>query len=194
MDKPVFSQPELLAALMGTDAERRKNAMRCLFDDPKLRQSAIGHVRRHGGNRQDGEDVFQEAILLFDRKVRAGAFNGQGSLEAYFMGIVRWHWFNECQRNGRLKPSELPPELPFEDNPELHYLRTERREALEKLLEQLTEKCKKILKLYQLDYTMEEVAKAMGYANAGVAKKEAFLCRQRFLALLKKHTSDGWTE
>ena len=48
-----------------------------LFGDSALRKACIGHVLRHGGNRQDGEDVFQEAIILFDRKLRFGAFRGE---------------------------------------------------------------------------------------------------------------------
>lgn len=189
MGKPTLSRDELIPALCGQDADRRKLAFRCLFDDVALRRAALTHVRRHGGNLQDGEDVFQEAIILFDRKIRQGAFLAQGSLEAYFMGIVRWHWFNLQQQHGRtgLVLTEHPPEPPPEGDPELEYLLTERREQLEKLLTLLTDKCQNILKLYQLDYTMEEIANALGYANSGVAKKEAFLCRQRFLIVLQKH-------
>jgi hypothetical protein len=41
--------------------------------------------------------------------------------------------------------------------------------------------------MYQLDYSMEEIAQLMGFANGGVAKKEAFLCRKRFRTVLKLH-------
>lgn len=189
MRKPILSRDEIIPALCGQDAEARKTALRCLFDDATLRQSTVAHVRRHNGNRQDGEDVFQEAILVFDRKIRQGAFLSQGSLEAYFMGIVRWHWFNAQQRQGRtgLVLRENPPEPPPDGDPELEYLLTERQEQLENLLTLLTDKCRNILKMYQLDYTMQEIANALGYANSSVAKKEAFLCRQRFLLVLQKH-------
>ena len=41
--------------------------------------------------------------------------------------------------------------------------------------------------MYQLDYSMDEIANALGFANSGVAKKEAFLCRKRFRAILNMH-------
>lgn len=189
MQKHSLTQAEIIDALTGRDAGRRKMALRCLFEDAVLRQKAIAYVRRHGGNRQDGEDVFQEAIIVFDRKLRQGAFRSEGSLEAYFMGIVRWHWFNEQQRPGKTAVffSENTPEPPPDGDPELEYLLTERREQLKELLEQLADKCRNLLKLYQLDYTMDEIAQTMGFANGGVAKKEAFLCRKRFRVLLEKH-------
>lgn len=187
MHRPTLSPSEIIEALTGQDAALRKTAMRCLFENPALRKKAISHVRKHGGNRQDGEDVFQEAIIVFDRKIRQGAFLNEGTLEAYFMGIVRWYWYNEQHRSGRvtqIATSEDPPEPPAGGNPELEYLLVERREQLEKLLELLTDKCRNLLKMYQLDYSMEEIAQHMGYANGNVAKKEASLCRNRFRVLL----------
>lgn len=189
MRKHFLSPSEIIEALSGQDIERRKTALRYLFEDSELRQSTIAHVRHHGGNKQDGEDVFQEAIIVFDRKLRQGAFLSQGSLEAYFMGIVRWYWFNEQHRPGKavLLNRESPPEPPPGGDPELEYLLTERKEQIETLLDQLTDKCRNLLKMYQLEYSMEEIARMMGFANGGVAKKEAFLCRQRFRVVLKKY-------
>ena len=188
MVRQTLTQAELIEALSSPDAERRQWALRHLFEHDRLRQAAIAHVRRHSGNRQDGEDVFQEAVIVFDRKIRQGAFLGEGSLEAYFMGIVRWHWYNEQHRAGHTDTVLLgdnSPEPPPDGDPELEYLLTERRELLENLLEQLTDKCRNLLKMYRLEYSMEEIAHTMGFANSGVAKKEAFLCRKRFQVLLK---------
>ncbi len=187
MAKRKFSQAELLEALCGQDADLRKAALQHLFEHSKLRQLAISYVRQHGGNRQDGEDVFQEAIIVFDRKIRQGAFQGKSNLETYFMGIVRWHWFNEQHRPEKavVIPSADPPESVPGGDPELEYLLTERHEQLQKLIDQLPEKCRTLLKLYQLNYTMQEIAGELGFANSDVAKKEAFLCRQRLGTLLK---------
>ena len=189
MHKPSFSELEIIDALRGSNPERRKMALRFMFEHPTLRQSTIAHVRKHGGNRQDGEDVFQEAIIVFDRKLRMGDFRGEGSAEAFFMGIVRWHWFNEQQKSLKtaVVSTQNTPEPPPDGDPELDYLLTERREQIDELLKQLTDKCRNLLKMYQLDYSMEEIAQLMGFANGGVAKKEAFLCRKRFRAVLKLH-------
>lgn len=181
-----LSDAAIIEALTGNDPEQRKVVLHRLFSDSTLRERAIAHVRKYGGNRQDGEDVFQESIIIFDRKLRLGAYRKEGSVEAFFFGIVRWYWFNEQQRNANILQETPPEPLPGGD-PELEYLLTERREQIEKLLDQLTEKCRKLLKMYQLDYAMEEIARLMGFANSGVAKKEAFLCRKRFKVLLSKH-------
>lgn len=177
---------ELATALAASDPERRRAALKTLFEDVALRKRAFGYVRSHGGNKQDGEDMFQEAIIVLDRKLRRFDFVVEISLEAYFMGVVRWCWFNENQRRRKtgVFSSESMPELPAGGNPEIEFLLAERNEQLEFLLNKLQEKCRKLLKMYQLEYSMDEIAQAMGFANSGVAKKEAFLCRQRFKALL----------
>lgn len=190
MQQKPLDESEIIRYLTGPDDDSRKKALRYLFGHTVLRPKVIGHVRRYGGNRQDGEDVFQEAVIVFDRKLRQGAYQNEGSLEAYFMGIVRWHWFNELQRRGRsgVYHTENPPEPPPGGNPETEYLLQEQRELLEGLMRKLTEKCRSILKMYQLDYSMDEIGRLMGYAGSGVAKKETHLCRQRFKALLAKTT------
>ncbi len=192
MQRHTIAPAEIIEALTGQHDGRRKAALQYLFEDATLRKNAIAHVRKHGGNRQDGEDVFQEAIIVFDRKTRQGDFRNQGSLEAYFMGIVRWHWYNEQHRPGRATQTatDAPlPEPPASGNPELEYLMTERKKQLEKLLNLLADKCRNLLKMYQLDYSMSEIAQLMGFANSNVAKKEASLCRKRFRALLEKHAA-----
>ncbi|MBK6931533.1 MAG: sigma-70 family RNA polymerase sigma factor [Saprospirales bacterium] len=189
MQKHSLTQAEMIAALTGYDADRRRLVLRYLFEHSALRRLTLAHVGKYGGNRQDAEDVFQEAVIVFDRKLRQGAFRGESNLETYFMGIVRWYWFNEQHRTGRgaFVTNENPPEPPPGGNPELEYLLTERREQLDKLIEQLADKCRNLLKMYQLDFSMDEIARLMGYANSGVAKKEAFLCRQRLRTLLNQH-------
>ncbi len=179
----------MVKALSAHDPDRRKAALRSLFEHDTLRDQTLHHVRKNQGNLQDGEDVFQEAIILFDRKVREGQYRAEGPLEAYFMGIVRWYWFNMQQRsrNSPVTLQDVMPEPPSGPDPEMVYLLKERKDLIGKLLDQLNEKCRKLLKLYQLDFSMEEIAQSMGYANGGVAKKEAFLCRRRFRVLLENH-------
>lgn len=187
MRTPTLSKAEIVAALLAHDLQRRRIALRNLFENGNLRDQTIRYVRKNQGNRQDGEDVFQEAILLFDRKIREGQYRGEGELEAYFMGIVRWHWYNLRKRSlqGPIPLPEILPEQHSFQDPEQEYLQTEQKELMGKLLDQLNEKCRNLLKMYQLDFSMEEIAQVMGYANGGVAKKEAFLCRRRFRALLE---------
>ena len=51
----------------------------------------------------------------------------------------------------------------------------------------LFDRCRDLLRLYQLDHSMEEIARMMQYSNADVAKKEAYRCRMRFRELLENN-------
>ncbi len=184
-----MAESEVLSAIPSAlDLSQREAVLRALFDNEQLRQWCIAYVRKHGGNRQDGEDVFQEAIIVFDRKLRLGDYRGEGSLEAFFTGIVRWQWFNEQRKLGRsgIQYWEVPPEpLPTQDA-ELASLLDERLDCLEKVLKLLNDKCRNLLKMFQLDLSMEEIARRAGYANSSVAKKEVSICRKRLKALVEK--------
>ncbi len=171
------------------DLTQREAILRAVFNNDRLRQWCISYVCKHGGNRQDGEDVFQEAIIVLDRKLRLGDYRGDGNFEAFFTGIVRWHWFNERQRSDRSNTQyrDNLPEPPPSSDPELAFLLDERRDYLSKLLKQLTEKCRNLLKMYQLDLSMEEIAHRTGYANGNVAKKELAICRKRLKVLIEKN-------
>lgn len=180
----------LLNAFQSGDDGQRKAAYLALLYDKALERQTIGHVRRHGGSVADGEDVFHDALIIFDRHVRTGKYRNEGRLRGYFMGIVHWCWFNERQlrqkrRNIPLEEAMPPSET---DDPGHIVLQNDLRERLSQLIALLSEKCRQLIRLYMLGYKMEEAAEEMGYAGSGVAKKESSLCRKRLRALLLRQT------
>jgi len=68
----------------------------------------ISHVLSESGNVEDGEFVFQEAVIIFDRKIREGLNNKNTSLKTQFTSIAKQYWrnFKLSQDITSLSPSE----------------------------------------------------------------------------------------
>lgn len=168
-----------VAGIQGTAAER-DHALKQFFRQHRdLRGQIINYVASHGGNEQDGEDVFQDAVVLFDRNIRSGRFEGKSTLATFFFSIAKFHWIGKRRR--ARKTEELPERRENDgvQEPDLHYIHEEKKSILDKALEQIGEKCQELLSLYKLDYSMEEIAEAMGISSAAMAKKDAYRCRMK---------------
>lgn len=179
MTKHTWTDAEILAAIQG-NKEERNAALQHFFTRDDLRHFAMHYVKTHQGNEQDGEDIFQDAVVIFDRKIRAGQFEGKSSLRTFFISIVKFHWIGHRRKYGT--PAEPNPKRdePDDENPEILIMDKERANAIEQVLEQIGERCKEILKLYKLALSMAEIAQRLGISSPEQAKRDAYRCRMRF--------------
>ncbi|MBK7937420.1 MAG: sigma-70 family RNA polymerase sigma factor [Lewinellaceae bacterium] len=176
---------ETLLSAIRSGGQARENALRYLYLLPGLRETVARFVLDNGGNRSDAQDVFQEAFVLLDRNLREGRFEGKSALTTYFVAIAKWRWVTLRRQQGRyteISPAQYDGAV---ESPEAETLRAEHRELLAGAMGQIGERCRELLRLYQLDYSMEEIAGKMGYSGADTAKKEAFRCRMRLREVLE---------
>jgi RNA polymerase sigma factor (sigma-70 family) len=186
MTTPDWSDDALVQAIRQGGSERDA-ALKHLYLRPGLREAVYRHVLDRGGSRDDAQDVFQESLVLFDRNLREGRFEGRSALATYFVAIAKWRWLTVRRQQGRytaFEPVHFDGEV---ESPEHETLRTEQREMLDAALGQLGGRCQELLRLYQLEYSMKEIAEKMAYESTDVAKKEAYRCRLRLRELLENH-------
>lgn len=177
---------ESIVAGIRAGGTKRDWALRCLFLDTKLRGYIMGFVKNYGGNEPDGEDTFQDAIIILERQVREGTFNGTGSIGGYLQGIARRIWLRKHSRNNKIESLSPNQDSGIEEAPDVQFIEEEKSKAIEEILNRIGEKCKQILTMYKLKHTMEEIAAALSFASRDVAKNEAYQCRQRFRNFVKE--------
>ncbi len=61
----------------------------------------------------------------------------------------------------------------------------ERQAVFQQMFSVLGDKCKRLLGLYQLSYSMKEIATEMGYASDQVAMNQCSECRKKLKALIE---------
>lgn len=180
-----FDDKTLIALICGTSAQRDQ-ALRAFFYDKSLRGIVINHVRQHGGNDADGEDIFQDAMITFDENIRGGRFEAKSALRTYFVGIAKGQWFNKNRQrknhNIELQPTHYDEAIP---SVEAEIISEERKSLIEQALTQIGERCKSILDMYKLSYNYQEVATTFGFSSPEMAKKASYRCRMQFRDYVK---------
>ena len=173
---------QIIQALLGS-IQQREEVFTYLYRSSGWREWVAQHVCLEGGDEPAGEDVFQETLILFDRNIREGRFREDSSLQTYFLGIAKQYWFN---RRRNIRPQSLPLEYdrPDHHNPEHITLQNERQHMINQILQAMGDHCKKVLELYKLSMTNEEIARELGLSSPEMAQKYAYRCREKFRAFV----------
>ena len=148
-----------------------------------------GWVRQNNGNDEDALDLFQEAIIVFYRKVMADEYELNAKISTYLFGIARNQWLNQLNRRKRFEKtgsSEAALEKEFEEDLiEMTRRGPTLKKYLKEALEQLGDPCKSLLEAsIVLGMKMEEIAKKFNYADARSASQQKLRCLKRLRSRL----------
>lgn len=177
------SDADLIKAICGAPHER--DAALCyLFNEDNWFNRVRNYVVGQGGTVEDGEDVFQETVILFDRNIRQGRFKGESSLQTYFFGISKWYWVTERRKQKTFTELNDAHES-FDEDIDFQLIEAENREILTSILSKIGEKCKALLLLTGIA-THKEIAEIKGYSSGEIAKKEVYRCRERLRSLIEQ--------
>ena len=185
--KNEFSDEEVLANLTSEQTIVVDKALELVYirNFPVIRS----FIKKNSGDEEDAADIFQNAMLVFYKKVRSGNLKLTCSIQTYLYSICRNLWLDELR--ARKKKQTLHAELKIaavEVEPEPVIVDTDGQIALiKKLMGEIGADCKKMLGLFYFDrLRMKEIAKEMGYANEKVAKNLKGRCMKKLRELAKE--------
>jgi RNA polymerase sigma factor (sigma-70 family) len=190
---PVMNRPSpwtddaIVRAVAGGSGPERDAALQWWFGDEGLQRWVRRYAVEHGGAEADGEDLYHDTFITFDRLIRAGRYRGEASLRTFFCSIAKWQWLNRQKKSGRTVAMETADLAETAQFPADEMYDRERQSVFERLFAALGEKCKKLLTLYQLSYSMKEIAAEMGYASDQVAMNQSSECRKKLKHLIEKN-------
>lgn len=181
----ILTDADLLESLKAGGAKRQK-AITQIYQDKQLKTQVISFVKNNGGNAEDGIDIFHEGIIALDENVRKDRYTGAGKLQGYLFSTCRFLWLNRFKRDKRtvLSGETADFDQASFETPESLSLGKEQQNILDNLLGQLGEKCQKILTLWKLSYSMEEIATQVGLQDAGVARRQRYVCYEKLLQIV----------
>ncbi|MBC7776089.1 MAG: sigma-70 family RNA polymerase sigma factor [Phycisphaerae bacterium] len=163
----------------------RDLALQWWFGNEGLQRWVRHYATQHGGSEADGEDLYHDAFITFDRLLREGKYREESTLKTFFCSIAKWQWLNRQRKQGRIvamDKNEQPEIAQFTDD---EMYDQERQAVFQKMLASLGDKCKRLLSLYQLSYSMKEIAAEMAYASDQVAMNQCSECRKKLKALIE---------
>jgi len=183
-----FSDVERVQAIK-SGGRGRQDVIRHLYNQKDVKGKIIQFVQRNSGNFQDGQDMFHEGIIVMDRNIRQDKFKMESSVNGYLFSICRFLWMNQIRKQGKMTLTEDNSRLDDveETTLETQLFSDEQKNVLRKLMSQLGERCQKILELWTLSYSMEEIAKELQFSSAAMARKNKYRCQKSLMDIVGKH-------
>lgn len=165
---------------------KRETALKELYKEyPKIRTNVLSS----GGDEEIARHLFHDSLILLVEKVSDPDFELTAKLTTFLYGINRFLWKNELRKRNR------NPELEWKDTliltaDEIGYdeEKEQKMKVLEKVLNQVTERCKKIFELFYFKKeSMTEIAKKLEFSSVNSAKTQKYKCMEKAIKLAKQN-------
>lgn len=168
----------------GIKAKDNRKVLNTFYSE--LLPSIVKFVKSKGGNLQEAEDCFQDAVVSLISKVRRNDFDDQLNVRNYVFVAARNRWFSMVSRV-KMKEEELGDN----DGQSFGYeymLDDEKQAVISKVLSLLGEQCNKLLTLYVYENKkMSEIKDLLGMKSMEVVKSTKYRCKKKMQELLEKN-------
>ncbi|WP_298419584.1 sigma-70 family RNA polymerase sigma factor [uncultured Kordia sp.] len=138
-------------------------------------------ICKYGGTKEEAQDVFQEALLIFYRKAKTPSFTLTSSIETYVFSICKYLWKDQLKQKN--KQTDSLEETFLNDNSipvEIHQQEEEKYQLAEKALKSIGDKCLKLLSFFYINKKkMQEIANLLGFTSESSAKTQKYKCLER---------------
>jgi RNA polymerase sigma factor (sigma-70 family) len=152
-------------------------------------------IASRGGSTQDGEDIFQEAVVTFINLVKNKKYRKEASLRTFLIAVSKNIWFNEIRKRqstgNRERIYEASKEV-FEEDISHQIGDLEMKKQFRELLNRLGEPCRKLLLLfYYEDMPMKEIVRHLPYENEQVVRNKKYKCLKQLTTMVQEHPTIG---
>jgi RNA polymerase sigma factor (sigma-70 family) len=178
VNRLIKSDEELIEAIR-QGGDMRMQALKKIFEDQAKRDKAIRYVMSRGCPRQDAEDIYQDAIIIFDSKASSGEFLQLNSIEGYILSIVKHNWYNRYRKYQRQSDEEIQEDMVMDEDASRYYERQERGVMMRRILALIGERCQQLLLMNVQGYTMSEIAVRLQMPTDVRVRKEKYRCLSR---------------
>ena len=146
------------------------------------------HVLSNSGSTEDAEDIFQDASIIFLRRMRNPKFQLQCSPGTFLFSIARNLWHKRLRRKLRRQRYIQQEQHTALQEPEFTYeeLALEKQQ-LQAAFRKLSCPCRRLLNFFYFHkMRYDEISEVMGISTPQVAKNQKLRCMQRLRKLLIK--------
>lgn len=156
-------------------------------------------VRQNSGRSGDAKDIFQDALIIFHRRVRSADFTLTSSIGTFLFAICRNLWRDELRRRNK-SLGEWKLDTEADEPADLTSLLAREGEfkQAEQALKSLGAKCVDVLtRFYVKHEPLAVIAKALGFSGEGAAKTRKYKCleeaRKRYRQMMNASVANTQT-
>ncbi len=156
-------------------------------------------VRQNSGRSGDAKDIFQDALIIFHRRVRSEDFTLTSSIGTFLFAVCRNLWRDELRRrNKSLGEWKLDTEADEPADLTSLLAREGEYKQAEQALKSLGAKCVDVLtRFYVKHEPLAVIAKALGFSGEGAAKTRKYKCleeaRKRYRQMMNATVANTQT-
>jgi len=179
-----FSNMELLNGIFKSDAVVLQ------FIYKKFYSNINFFVKKNNGDEDDANDIFQEAIIIIYRKLKANDLVLDCTFDTYLYSICRLLWLKELEKRKfekeNIKDNHEYNDDIYDDGLEKVIDLNERYKLYQKHFANLGKDCQKILQMYFDKVPLQNIADVMGFKSEKYAKKRKYSCKEYLIKSIKQ--------
>ena len=148
-------------------------------------------VQKNKGTKQEAEDIFQEGLVIFCKKLTDVNFELRCSINTYLYSVCKLLWLDELKKkNKKIKNNFLPLEDKYlSEEIDVDIENDKPIKTAQEAVLMLGEKCKELLQLFYFKKkSMAQIAIQLGFKTEKVAKNQKYRCIEKAKENLKQLT------
>ena len=160
----------------------RNRAIRELYNlYPKVKSGVLSN----GGTEDDAREIFHDSLVLLIEKVEQPDFELTSKLSTFLYGINHFKWMNEMRKQQKSPETRWSDAIQVSaDEVDYDEEKDELLKSLAKVLDTVSEKCKKIITLfYYQKKKMDEIANELEFSSVKSAKTQKYKCMESAIKL-----------
>jgi RNA polymerase sigma factor (sigma-70 family) len=148
------------------------------------------YITRRSGRREDADDVFQDAMMIFYKQVIKNTFDSKYTVYGYLYKISINCWINKVKKESRMELMDETMEAQAEDIVSVseRMISEKDENLLKNVFSDIGEKCIELL-TYTIYYNllMEDIMIRMGFTSVSAVKMQQQRCKQKLIKEIEKN-------
>jgi len=181
-----YSNEELLNGILRNDNVILQHIYKNFYYKVNL------YIKKNSGNDEDANDVFQEAIIVVYRKLKANDLIINCAFETYLYSVCKFIWFKQLARvksEKEMMVESVVFESEFDHDFSELVEKNERFKLYQKHFQMLGSDCQKLLQLFFDKVPLKQIAQIMGFSGEKYVKKRKFKCKEYLVTSIKQDVS-----
>ena len=147
------------------------------------------YIRKNSGGDEDANDIFQEAIIVVYRKLKANDLILNCAFETYLYSVCKFLWLKQLSRikaEKEMMSDATASDIEFDHDFSELAEKNERFKLYQKHFQLLGSDCQKLLQLFFDKVPLKQIAQIMGFSSEKYVKKRKFKCKEYLITSIKQ--------
>jgi DNA-directed RNA polymerase specialized sigma24 family protein len=141
-------------------------------------------IKKMGGDLEDTQDVFQDALVIYYEKTRSTDFVIEVNEKAYLIGICKHLWFQKQKSYAQHQYLDDTANSSWDQQQEPRVSST-----ILQLVERAGKKCLDLLQSFYFEkQSMTEIAKQLNFSNEHSATAQKYKCLEKIRTIIKNRS------